>query len=72
MAKGVYLIDPDGKSGMLEDGTEFVSAPASEGEDACAGCIARGLNICIDFGECFSYDFGKRKVTDSWIFVRKE
>lgn len=47
---GVYLIDPDGMSGMLEDGTEFVwkeqdlKAVLSRSLSWCSGCIGKDMN----------------------------
>lgn len=43
MARGIYLIDPDGKTGMLDDGTEITLVPWSRfnGHD-CGTCILDG------------------------------
>ena len=59
MAKGVYLIDPDGKSGMLDDGTEFVAVldhHDKEKKGICDGCIGCGKpDICSALPQCYSW-----------------
>jgi len=76
MGKGVYLIDPGAKSGMLDDGTEFVKAPCiKEGglTQGCFGCIGDGKPfMCASLPICVEWDAKLSIKIDSWIFVRKE
>lgn len=66
---GIYLIDPDGKSGMLEDGTEFVASPSCGHGPDCTRCVGHPLhgneNTCMYLGQCWDFEEGK-----TWEFVR--
>lgn len=81
MANGVYLIDPDGKSGMLDDGTEFVAVLDEVRKDStgvCTSCVGNGnVEICNALPQCYAWsDAVLRKYrvppNKTWVYEVKE
>ena len=73
---GIYVIDPDGKSGMLDDGTEFVAELLGKDvapKNVCVGCIGeKDKDTCGNLPFCLSWDIDNTALDKSWIYKKKE
>lgn len=71
----ISKINPDGRSGILADGTEFISKlidGATDAENVCTGCLAEcNTALCLALPFCLTWDIDCHKKDESWIYIKK-